>query len=42
MYGDGDYVDWYCSGPYITVSDYIAEKMASKGWRYELHGEPGP
>jgi hypothetical protein len=42
MYGDGDYVDWYCSGPYITVSDYIATQMASKGWRYELYGEPGP
>jgi hypothetical protein len=42
MYGDGDYVDWYCSGPYITVSEYIATQMASKGWRYELYGEPGP
>ena len=42
MLGEGDYVDWYCSGPYITVSKYIAEKMASKGWLYELSGEPGP
>ena len=32
----GNYMDWYCSGPYCTVSDYIAEKMASRGWRYEL------
>ena len=43
MLGKGDYVDWYCSGPYETVSDYIAGKMASKGWRFELDGgEPGP
>jgi hypothetical protein len=33
----GDYMDWYCSGPDGTVSDYIAEKMASKGWRYKLY-----
>ena len=31
----GDYMDWYCSGPDGVVSDYIAEAMASKGWRYE-------
>jgi hypothetical protein len=31
-----DYMDWYCSGPYETVSEYIAEKMASKGWRYVI------
>ena len=31
----GDYMDWYCSGPDGVVSEYIAEKMASKGWRYE-------
>ena len=43
MLGIGDYVDWYCSGPYETVSDYIAEKMASKGWYFILDGgEPGP
>jgi len=32
----GDYMDWYCSGPAETVSDYIAEKMASRGWQYVL------
>jgi hypothetical protein len=39
MLGIGDYIDWYCSGPYETVSEYIAEKMASKGWRYEIDGD---
>jgi hypothetical protein len=39
MLGEGDYIEWYCSGPYETVSDYIAEKMATKGWRYELEGD---
>jgi len=39
MLGKGDYIDWYCSGPYETVSEYIAEKMAAKGWRYEVDGE---
>jgi len=29
--------------PYETVSGYIAEKIASKGWRFELDSdEPGP
>jgi hypothetical protein len=38
----GDYMDWYCSGSDGTVSDYIAEKMASKFWRYKLcDREPG-
>jgi hypothetical protein len=32
----GNYMDWYCSGPIAVVSDHIAEKMASKGWRYVL------
>jgi len=41
MLGIGDYIDWYCSGPYETVSEYIAQAMASKGWRYELAGD-GP
>ena len=39
MLGTGDYIDWYCSGPYETVSEYIAQKMASKGWRYEIDGK---
>ena len=32
----GDYMDWYCSGDAETVSDFIAEKMAARGWRYVL------
>jgi len=36
MLGKGTYIDWYCSGPYCTVSDYIAETMASRGWQYVL------
>jgi len=38
MEGKDKYTKWYCSGPYETVSEYIAEKMASKGWRYVLDG----
>ena len=34
MEGKDNYTKWYCSGPYETVSGYIAEKMASKGWRH--------
>lgn len=30
--GSGWYMDWYCSGPYATVSDEIAEAMAAEGW----------
>jgi hypothetical protein len=32
---EGDYMDWYCCGPYSQVSDTIAEAMAQKGWTYE-------
>ncbi len=30
--GSGDYMDWYCSGPYAAVSDEIKEAMAKEGW----------
>jgi len=39
MEGKDKYTKWYCSGPYETISEYIAQKMASKGWRYEPDGE---
>jgi len=33
--GTGDYMDWYCSGPYPSVSPRIAEALAHEGWRVE-------
>lgn len=30
--GEGNYMDWYCSGPYATVSDMIALSMKKEGW----------
>jgi hypothetical protein len=30
--GSGDYMDWYCSGPYATVSDEIEGALAREGW----------
>lgn len=34
--GKGMYMDWYCSGPYATVSDEIAEAMAKEGWTFTV------
>lgn len=31
--GGGDYMDWYCSGPYATVSEEIEKAMATEGWQ---------
>ena len=33
--GSGNYMDWYCSGPYSTITDDIADAMAAEGWRGE-------
>jgi len=33
------YTDWYCCGPDGVVSEYIAEKLAERGWRYEVEAE---
>lgn len=30
--GEGDYLDYYCAGPYAVVSDQIAEALAREGW----------
>ena len=29
---EGDYMDWYCSGPDGTISETIREAMAQEGW----------
>jgi hypothetical protein len=39
MLDSGCYLDWYCSGPISSVSEYIAEKMASKGWCYKTSSQ---
>jgi hypothetical protein len=31
--GEGNYMDWYCSGPYETVSDRIEDAMRREGWK---------
>ena len=33
--GRGDYMDWYCSGPYATVSERIERAMSAEGWKWE-------
>ena len=30
--GAGDYLDWYCRGPYGVVSQEIASGLAGEGW----------
>lgn len=30
----GDYIDWYCSGPYATVSDRVGAALAARGWSH--------
>lgn len=33
--GRGDYMDWYCSGPYSYISDEIEIAMKGEGWTGE-------
>lgn len=30
--GRGCYMDWYCSGPYATVSERIERALTDEGW----------
>ena len=32
MRGKGDYMDWYCSGPYATITPEIQSALAKAGW----------
>lgn len=34
---EGDYMDWYCSGPEAIVSDEIGEAMLSCGWTWKKY-----
>jgi len=36
MLRNSHYMDWYCSAHDGVVSEYIASKMAVKGWRYKV------
>ena len=35
---DGDYMDWYCSGPYAEVSHRLACALRKEGWIYDVIG----
>lgn len=34
--GEGNYMDWYCSGPVSQVDDEIAKALAQRGWCFLL------
>ena len=36
MRGEGNYMDWYCCGPYATISDEIRTAMAGEGWTPDI------
>lgn len=31
---EGDYEDWYCSGPYERVAPWIEEALRAEGWTW--------
>lgn len=33
---EGDYMDWYCSGPDGVVAPWVSEALAKLGWRAEV------
>lgn len=34
--GRGDYLDWYCSGPYATCSERVRRALAAEGWTWSV------
>lgn len=34
--GEGDPMDWYCSGPYAQVSGRVEDALAREGWSFEV------
>lgn len=43
--GSGNYLDWYCSGPYAVVSDEISRALKKENWIWDnspaICDEPG-
>lgn len=43
--GEGDYMDWYCCGPYSHVTEFIRRSMKKDGWIFDatpmICAEPG-
>lgn len=37
---EGDYIDWYCSGPVSVVAPWIEEALAQEGWSWSALGLP--
>lgn len=33
--GEGNYMDWYCSGPYAYVNGEIEEALEAEGWTWK-------
>lgn len=38
--GQGDYLDWYCCGPYENVSDEISSGLSGLGWTHHSYDKP--
>ncbi len=39
--GNGNYLDWYCSGPYATIADEIRDAFGKEGWTELVEAEHG-
>lgn len=43
--GSGDYMDWYCSGPIASISEFIRRSLKKQGWIFDdqpgICDEPG-